>query len=213
MFRTPAFFALAASAAVLSAASCKGGPAADVRSDQQLQTRKDGRPTGDGTTCSWTGTALLDAASSKESTPPSSGPFDVGETFPSLDGCNECTCSARGIACTARSCRNSPAPADAGVSCEAIASAAASELKQVIANNQACAVDSDCTTVWRNADCFDQCADALATSGQGALKATKDKLNTNQCKRFLGAGCKLIAPPCVPPGQPRCSSGKCTLSP
>jgi hypothetical protein len=210
MSRAASFIILAASAAaMLTAAGCSGGQIAVGRSDQQLQTRKNGQPTGDGATCSWTETALWDAAS-KQSPPPSSGPFNLGATFPSLDGCNDCSCTAKGIMCTVRACQNGATPADAGPSCETIANAAADELAQVIANNQACTVDADCTTVWRSTDCFDHCDDALAKSGESAVAATKAQLNANQCKQFLDAGCKLIVPPCAPSVGVRCSSGKCT---
>jgi hypothetical protein len=32
------------------------------------------------------------------------GPFIVGASFPSPDGCNDCTCSSLGIMCTVRAC-------------------------------------------------------------------------------------------------------------
>src|SRR3989338_8962006 len=40
------------------------------------------------------------------------GPYRLGESFPSSDGCNTCTCTEIGIACTERACADpSPAPA------------------------------------------------------------------------------------------------------
>lgn len=106
MSRIASFFLLAASATtVLAVAACTGGQVAVGRSDQQLLSRKDGKPTGNGQTCSWDDTVAYDVATGKETrTPAPNGPYVVGDTFPSLDGCNDCTCTKNGIACTARKC-------------------------------------------------------------------------------------------------------------
>lgn len=93
--------AAAAAASVLSGAACSGGQIAVGRSDQQLVTRRDGTPTGDGRTCSWDDAVSDDG---QASTPAPNGPYVVGDDFKSLDGCNDCTCAAQGIMCTQRDC-------------------------------------------------------------------------------------------------------------
>ena len=110
MPRIASYFVLAASAVtVLSVAACTGGEVAVGRSDQQLLSRKDGTPTGNGQTCSWDDTVAYDVATGKETTTPApNGPYEVGDTFPSLDGCNDCSCTKEGIMCTMRACAGDP---------------------------------------------------------------------------------------------------------
>lgn len=109
MSRIASFFVLASAAVtVLSVAACDSGEIAVGRS-QQLVTRKDGQPTGNGHTCSWDDTVAYDAVSGKQTTAAApNGPYKVGDTFPSLDGCNDCSCTKDGIMCTERSCNNNP---------------------------------------------------------------------------------------------------------
>ncbi|MBX3212095.1 MAG: hypothetical protein KF850_08685 [Labilithrix sp.] len=90
----------AAAASVLSAVACSGGQIAVGRSDQQLLTRKDGTPTGNGQTCSWDDTVTDDG----QSTPAPNGTYAVGDNFAAPDGCNDCTCTTQGIMCTVREC-------------------------------------------------------------------------------------------------------------
>lgn len=105
--RPATLVALALAFACATAAAACGGEVVSVgRGDQTLKKRADGGATGDGSTCSWD-----DAVSSDgNQTSTGSGPYAVGDSFPSLDGCNSCSCTAQGIACTQRAC----APADAG---------------------------------------------------------------------------------------------------
>lgn len=135
--------------------ACTGGDLSVGRTEQQLQTKKDGSATGNGTICSWDDTAAYDAAVSSSQgpagavpgynpdepassppydpgnepapgaerlppdgnttqppnvtpaeppTPIAKGPYNVGDDFPALDGCNECTCTTKGIMCTIRQC-------------------------------------------------------------------------------------------------------------
>jgi hypothetical protein len=109
---------IASSGAVLLTVACSGGQIAVGRTDQQLQTRRDGSPTGDGQTCSWEGTAAHDTASdsANAASPVVVGPYNLGESFASLDGCNECTCTERGIMCTMRACEG--APKEEGPACD-----------------------------------------------------------------------------------------------
>lgn len=83
---------------------------------QKLQTKTDGSPTGDGSTCSWAGTATY--ASIYGDTPAAPVPtYKLGDDFKSIDGCNECSCTEKGIMCTVLSCG-----ADAGPkACPALA--------------------------------------------------------------------------------------------
>ena len=103
------FVLVASTVAVLSVAACSAGEIAVGRTDQQLQTRKDGKPTGNGQTCSWDDTVAYEVATGKETTTPApNGPYNVGDTFPSLDGCNDCSCANEGIMCTRRACAGDP---------------------------------------------------------------------------------------------------------
>lgn len=96
----------ASSVVVLLLVACGGSSVAVGKTDttdQQLQTKKDGSPTGDGATCSWADTALFDQV--KASTPTANVPtYKLGDEFNSIDGCNECTCAAKGIMCTVKTC-------------------------------------------------------------------------------------------------------------
>jgi hypothetical protein len=121
MIRAACLFALAASAiAALPVTACSGKVVVGS-SAQQLQTRKDGQPTGNGVTCSWEGTAAYDTAKNKATAngtvlalPP---PYAVGANFPALDGCNDCTCADKGIMCTVRACDGGVGSNDAGLRC------------------------------------------------------------------------------------------------
>lgn len=57
---------------------------------------------------------------------PLPGPYKLHERFPSLDGCNECECTDRGIMCTMRACaaptptpKPGPEPIPPPVNCQA----------------------------------------------------------------------------------------------
>lgn len=90
--------ALASAAGALTFA-CGGEVVSVGRNDQSVKKAPDGGATGDGATCSWDGTVSNDGTST-----PGSGQYRVGDTFPSLDGCNSCSCTAQGIACTEMAC-------------------------------------------------------------------------------------------------------------
>jgi hypothetical protein len=116
------FSILAASAiagAILSTA-CTNGQLAVGKSDQQLQTQKNGQPTGNGTSCSWEGTTQWDNAG-PALPPEASQVHDVGDDFAALDGCNSCTCTANGIMCTIKSCNGNGSDPNQPVACEDIA--------------------------------------------------------------------------------------------
>ena len=159
MFRTSVLI-LGAITAIVSSVACSGGEIAVGKSNQQLQTKTNGDPTGNGTTCSWDGTALYATASSSAGsssageptraagggtvhtgggqsgntgsaddpstpstgggTPSGGGSYSVGSAFPSLDGCNECECTGKGIMCTVKACTPNT-DAGAPVACETIA--------------------------------------------------------------------------------------------
>ena len=86
-------------------AACSGGMIAVGKTDQQLQKQANGDPTGNGQTCSWQGTSLY-AAAGPTLPPEASRVYNVGDDFKSLDGCNNCSCTAGGIACTVNVCND-----------------------------------------------------------------------------------------------------------
>ncbi|MBX3233264.1 MAG: hypothetical protein KIT84_20945 [Labilithrix sp.] len=112
---SPTRRAAVASSVALVIVAC-GGSAVTVgkteTSDQQLQTKKDGSPTGDGSTCSWADTALYDQVRASSPTAPVPT-YKLGDDFTSIDGCNSCTCAARGIMCTVKTCDPVVCDADA----------------------------------------------------------------------------------------------------
>ena len=113
-FRFSASLVALATATALLVSACSSGDVAVGSTQQALQKKKDGTPTGNGQTCSWDDTVSYDVATGKETyTPAPDGPYTVGDTFPSSDGCNTCTCTAQGIACTLRAC----GPAGGGGTC------------------------------------------------------------------------------------------------
>jgi hypothetical protein len=115
--RPAGVFALV-SVALFSVAACSGGEVAVGKTEQQLQTRKNGTPTGNGQTCSWDDTVAYDVATGKETTTPAAnGPYSVGQSFKSLDGCNDCSCTAKGIMCTVKACGGGSSPGNPGQAC------------------------------------------------------------------------------------------------
>jgi hypothetical protein len=109
------------SASLLSIAACTGGEVVVGTGTQKAQLQKDGSPTGDGKTCSWANTAAWDTAVSSSGATASTTPsttFNVGDSFKSLDGCNDCSCGTSGIACTTKAC-SSPGNPGTGCSLEA----------------------------------------------------------------------------------------------
>lgn len=92
--------AVALAFALLACGQEASVPDSSSNSEQQLQTKKDGTATGDGSLCSWNGTVAADTCGT---TVP--GSYKLGEEFRSiLDQCNDCTCTAKGIMCTVRIC-------------------------------------------------------------------------------------------------------------
>jgi hypothetical protein len=103
MFRSASTFVLFASLV----AACSGGTVAVGATDQNgqhLKSKTDGGATGDGTHCSSDDVVWYDTQTGQTGT--SGTTYDVGDTFPSPDGCNTCSCTAQGIACTERACAN-----------------------------------------------------------------------------------------------------------
>lgn len=108
MFVTRTFACALLVAASSLVAACSGGTVhVGSTHEQELRKKSDGGATGDGATCSFDDPVSSDG----ESGPTSGGPYAVGDTFPSPDGCNQCTCTRDGIACTLRACAPDPGQA------------------------------------------------------------------------------------------------------
>ena len=111
MSRTFVSSALITSSLVSLLVAC-GGTATIGKTDtgsQQLQKTKDGGSTGNGTTCSWANTSVYDQYGRSAPVPS----YAVGDEFKSIDGCNECTCTDKGIMCTIETCTPQACQADA----------------------------------------------------------------------------------------------------
>lgn len=107
--RAAALFLLFATTTAFSIVACSSGDVKVGSSEQALQKKKDGGATGNGSTCSWDDSVSNDPVTGKDTvTPAASGGYALGETFKSLDGCNDCSCTAQGITCTEKAC----APSD-----------------------------------------------------------------------------------------------------
>lgn len=112
LYRASVLVALAVSTTFLSLVGCDGGDVAVGSSDQKLQTRNDGSATGNGSTCSWEDPNA--AVSSNGPTTAATTVHAIGDTFKALDGCNDCTCTDKGIMCTLRACSGHTSPGDPG---------------------------------------------------------------------------------------------------
>lgn len=96
--------------ALASLVGCSGSDGSvdnDGSSNQKLQTKKDGSATGDGTTCTWENTTTYDVCAGPTTPIPT---YRLGDEFKSIDGCNECACTNKGIMCTVRSCGGGTTP-------------------------------------------------------------------------------------------------------
>jgi hypothetical protein len=94
-----------ATSCIVATVACSGGVVAvgkTGQTDQELKKRADGTATGNGQTCSWEGTSPNDVATGQTTSTPT--PYTLGESFKSIDGCNDCSCSPQGIMCTMRAC-------------------------------------------------------------------------------------------------------------
>jgi len=93
--------------------------------------------------------------------------------------------------------------------CSASQKAATDRVLGVVAANETCASDADCSTVNVNAACFDVCTRSVNQVGKGAVDRVITLVEAGECKGFTAAKCSLIPPPCAPPRPSRCVSGKC----
>jgi hypothetical protein len=101
----------------LFACSSFDGSQDPIGENQNLLKKKSGGASGDGQTCSWDGVVSYDVATGKETlhSDPNAGGYAVGASFPSPDGCNTCTCTAQGIACTLMWCEPKGCTAEAKI--------------------------------------------------------------------------------------------------
>ncbi len=102
-----------------------------------------------------------------------------------------------------------PVETTSALSCDELAASARKDVDSAIQSHTACATDADCVEDALSASCFDSCARGVATRGVADVKAARARVNDAQCKEFLARGCKVLIPPCAPPGPPRCVAGAC----
>lgn len=116
----PRLAVLSLSAIAFSIVACGSGDVNLGSNEYEIRKTDDGRATGDGKHCAWSGIAApgqIDGGSAIDAgrapgvggqsadTPVSSDTqYAVGDSIPSPDGCNDCRCTAQGIACTTRAC-------------------------------------------------------------------------------------------------------------
>lgn len=114
MFRRSNAFAVMGSIALFALAGCSQGKVPVGTAEEQLQTRSNGSPTGDGTTCAWEDPNTSVSSEGGETV---KTVYQVGDKFKALDGCNDCTCTDEGITCTEIACDpNSMDPGNPGAS-------------------------------------------------------------------------------------------------
>lgn len=104
-------FVIVSAALASLVVACSGGEVAvgaNDKTNQKLQTTKSGGATGNGSTCSWAETVVADTTTTAGSTS-----YNVGQDFKSPDGCNDCSCSDKGIMCTQRACSTPPSQGQA----------------------------------------------------------------------------------------------------
>lgn len=104
MIRTAyVFFFVLAGTSALTVSACSGGQIAVGSSTQTLKKQKNGAPTGNGTACGWDLPVSSEPGAAGGSSTPG-GTSKVGDNFKAPDGCNDCTCTDQGIACTEIAC-------------------------------------------------------------------------------------------------------------
>src|SRR5688572_26816942 len=92
--------------------------------------------------------------------------------------------------------------------CDAIAKEARDEVSRAIDANKTCTTTADCVGIAFSTSCFDSCSQGIAKGGAAAVDAAKASAEKNACERFKAKGCKVIIPPCIPPGL-SCTSSRC----
>ncbi len=132
------------------------------------------------------------------------GRYQIGQSYPSSDGCNTCTCTQNGSACTLRACvssssslsssRSSSSSSSGTLGCET----EKNDFNNMAAANRSCTVDADCTLFI--ASC------PFLTCGQPVRKDAISKLEDNadsyfMCKQQKGeqmacAGCSQLRAVC-----------------
>jgi hypothetical protein len=118
--------------------ACGGTMVKIGENDMKLQKNPDGSSTGNGQTCTYGGTTV-----------------NVGQSFPSPDGCNQCTCAADGAYCTERACAGDAGlciydgktykPGDSFPSTDGCNSCGCSADGLVACTKKACALDCSAT--------------------------------------------------------------------
>jgi hypothetical protein len=165
------FTAIAACGGSLTGVSSGSGS-----SDRQLLKNSDGSPTGNGTTCS------LETSATK---------YSVGQSVPSPDGCNECTCTAEGVSCTTKKCEPQACTTEAKVCPDGTAVGRTGPNCEFAPCPGGTDPDGTCTVDGK-------------TYKQGEQFPAPDGCNTCSCGAGGLAACteKACAGGCLPPQQP-----------
>jgi len=115
----------------------------------------------------------------------------LGETWDADDGCNVCTCTPEGIACTAMWC-----PPE---TCEEIQQTYA----DLVADNSSCEVTDDCQVLWG------QCGQGLG----GCYEAVNGNVTQEELSalgsQFAEQGCTQWVCDCTPPPEVECKDNVC----
>ena len=97
------FLVAAAVPVAITLVACSSGDVTVGSTDQALKKKADGGASGDGKHCSPDGVVFSNGGTTSSGS--SAGAvYSVGQTFPSPDGCNTCSCTPHGIACTMMAC-------------------------------------------------------------------------------------------------------------
>lgn len=100
-------------------------------------------------------------------------------------------------------------PSSSTAECSQQATPAHDKVNEAIAANQDCTTDADCVSIAVATSCFDACTTSVTTSSQAAVEQAMKTASDVECKAFVDAGCKVIAPPCAPPKPAACRSNRC----
>lgn len=99
--------------------------------------------------------------------------------------------------------------ASCGLTCEERTAYAEDYVERVVASNQRCNVDDDCTNLTIITACGNMCAHAVNEAGVEAVGRAVDYVDEAWCDDAQALGCRFVTPTCPQPGIAWCDQGVC----